>query len=322
MENKKTQVAALSKKYFQFKTIDDLIINFPMKKGISEEIKKKEQEMRASFVDLLKGCLELDPRSRFTAEDARNHPFVTGSPFTGEWKPKIRRKSKQQNFIPKKFYNRQYQQNKYNNNNNNNYNNNNHNNHHNPKNFNVDYNKKSPRFYEMNNEVTYFSNSPRNSNGNNNVNVTDPNSHNNISPNNSPRFNKNKNSKKKFYVSPQIKSPRNQQNQYSPRFNQQNQFSPRFNQQNLRHSNEDVSSYDSRSSSPESELNDDEISPRDFEKLQIGSHHNNNINKSKSIPISYNQPKNYSNYSQQPNSFDYSLSPGFGRNFFLNKFLF
>ena len=395
MENRK-QVAPVSKKYFQFKSLDDLIKNFPMKKNISEETKKKEEEMRESFVDLLKGCLELDPRTRFTAEDARNHPFITGSPFTGQWRPKTRRKSKQNHsFIQKNYFHRPHQPpqpNKFQNNNFNNHINNNHKNNPNlnnnnlGNNLNVDYNKKSPRFYEMSNEVHYFSNSPRNNiinvnsprsnnninnnnsnntnnnninnNNNNNVNnnsprnnnqnnsfINDPNNINisnnnnnnnnnitanntNTSPNSSPRIQNY--SKKKYYKSPQSsqnqKSPRGQNtnnNQYSPRFipNQpNNQYSPRFGQQNqnpsLRHSNEDFNSNDSRSSSPESDYNEDEISPRDFEKLQINSHYHKNINKSSSIPISYNQqPKNFYN-SHQQNSFDYSFSPTYGISYF------
>jgi len=76
-----------SKKYFKFKTLPEIIEKYAMKQGLSPQEIQKEKENRASFADFLRGLLALDPDHRWDAEQARKHPFISGEPFTGSFKP-------------------------------------------------------------------------------------------------------------------------------------------------------------------------------------------------------------------------------------------
>jgi dual specificity protein kinase YAK1 len=50
--------------YFMLKRLDDIVMNFP-----------GEMTAREGFLDLLHGMLEIDPKNRLSAMEARSHPF-------------------------------------------------------------------------------------------------------------------------------------------------------------------------------------------------------------------------------------------------------
>jgi hypothetical protein len=46
---------------------------------------------RLAFIDFLKGLLQLNPLERWSPQQARSHPFVTGEKFTGPFTPPARK---------------------------------------------------------------------------------------------------------------------------------------------------------------------------------------------------------------------------------------
>jgi serine/threonine protein kinase len=74
------------KRYFNFTQIDELIKNYSMK-NVSPDIRQQEEKSRIALVDLLKGLLQWDPNVRWTARQTKQHPFVTGQPFTEPFVP-------------------------------------------------------------------------------------------------------------------------------------------------------------------------------------------------------------------------------------------
>jgi hypothetical protein len=74
------------KRYFNYKKLDELIKYYSYKNIPPEEVKKEEKN-RIAFIDLLYGLLQWDPNLRWTATQAKKHPFVTGEPFTGPYVP-------------------------------------------------------------------------------------------------------------------------------------------------------------------------------------------------------------------------------------------
>lgn len=60
-----------------------MIFRYPFK-GPDKEM---EIERRKCFVNFLYGLLTMDPRKRWTPEQAKEHPFITGNEFTGTFTP-------------------------------------------------------------------------------------------------------------------------------------------------------------------------------------------------------------------------------------------
>ncbi|KAG0553703.1 hypothetical protein KC19_12G032500 [Ceratodon purpureus] len=67
-------------------SLEEIIINQPIKPAGKEEM-EEEMFKRKVFIDFLRGLLEVDPFKRWTAYEASQHPFLTGSPFTGSFSP-------------------------------------------------------------------------------------------------------------------------------------------------------------------------------------------------------------------------------------------
>ena len=44
-----------------------------------------EMNNRASFIDFCQGLLNMNPRERWTPQQARQHPFITGEKWTKPW---------------------------------------------------------------------------------------------------------------------------------------------------------------------------------------------------------------------------------------------
>ncbi|KAF9920553.1 dual specificity protein kinase yak1 [Linnemannia zychae] len=77
-----------SKRYFQATTLPDIINSYPMmKKGMTQSEIEKEMTNRASFINFLQGLLNLNPIERWSPQQAKLHPFITGEPFTGNFIP-------------------------------------------------------------------------------------------------------------------------------------------------------------------------------------------------------------------------------------------
>ncbi|KAK7053446.1 dual specificity protein kinase yak1 [Paramarasmius palmivorus] len=79
------------KQYFKATTLPDIINTAPMPtiKSPSRQAQEMEKEMnnRASFIDFCQGLLDLNPVTRWTPQQARLHPFITGEKFTKPFVP-------------------------------------------------------------------------------------------------------------------------------------------------------------------------------------------------------------------------------------------
>jgi serine/threonine protein kinase len=105
-EQKKTELQG--KKYFHATKLKDLIMDYALpRKGMADEEKERgrckleqlaleasavngirtEKQNRLALIDFLQGVLKLDPIVRWSPQQAKNHPFVTGERFTGPYQP-------------------------------------------------------------------------------------------------------------------------------------------------------------------------------------------------------------------------------------------
>ncbi|KAL1918652.1 uncharacterized protein VTP21DRAFT_2674 [Calcarisporiella thermophila] len=76
-----------SKRYFSATKLHDIIISYPYRKGLSQREVQKEMQNRQAFIDFLEGLLNLDPIQRWSPQQAKLHPFITGERFTGKFTP-------------------------------------------------------------------------------------------------------------------------------------------------------------------------------------------------------------------------------------------
>ncbi|KAI9285208.1 kinase-like domain-containing protein [Umbelopsis sp. AD052] len=85
-EQKKTELAG--KKYFHTTKLKDLIMEYALpRKGMSDQEKDREKQNRLALIDFLQGVLKLDPIVRWSPQQAKNHPFITGERFVGPYQP-------------------------------------------------------------------------------------------------------------------------------------------------------------------------------------------------------------------------------------------
>ncbi|KAG6837514.1 hypothetical protein H0H93_008439 [Arthromyces matolae] len=79
------------KQYFKATTLPDIINTAPMptSKSSSRQAHDVEKELnnRASFIDFCQGLLNLNPVTRWTPQQARLHPFITGEKFVKPFVP-------------------------------------------------------------------------------------------------------------------------------------------------------------------------------------------------------------------------------------------
>ena len=77
-----------SKRYLNGSSLPEIINLYPiMRKGLSQKDIDKEMYNRQSFVDFLQGVLNMNPLERWSPQQARQHPFITGETFTGRYLP-------------------------------------------------------------------------------------------------------------------------------------------------------------------------------------------------------------------------------------------
>ncbi|ORX44554.1 hypothetical protein BCR36DRAFT_359718 [Piromyces finnis] len=83
-----------SKRYFNGDTLDEIINLYPItRKGLSQREIDKEMQNRTVFIDFLHGLLNLNPLERWSPQEARLHPFITGEKYLGPYVPSTRIKS-------------------------------------------------------------------------------------------------------------------------------------------------------------------------------------------------------------------------------------
>ncbi|EGO25259.1 hypothetical protein SERLADRAFT_361038, partial [Serpula lacrymans var. lacrymans S7.9] len=79
------------KQYFKATTLPEIINTAPMPtfKSSSRQGHEMEKELnnRASFIDFCQGLLNLNPIERWSPQQARMHPFITGENFTKPFSP-------------------------------------------------------------------------------------------------------------------------------------------------------------------------------------------------------------------------------------------
>ncbi|KAI9572323.1 kinase-like domain-containing protein [Boletus coccyginus] len=79
------------KQYFKATTLPEIINTAPMPtfKATTRQGHEMEKELnnRASFIDFCQGLLNLNPIERWSPQQARMHPFITGEKFTKPFQP-------------------------------------------------------------------------------------------------------------------------------------------------------------------------------------------------------------------------------------------
>ncbi|CAG8571761.1 13206_t:CDS:2, partial [Ambispora leptoticha] len=87
-----------SKKYFSATTLPEIIQGYPItRKGLSQKDIDKEMQNRLAFIDFVQGLLNLNPIERWSPQQAKLHPFITGEKFTGKFIPPMLLKSTKTN---------------------------------------------------------------------------------------------------------------------------------------------------------------------------------------------------------------------------------
>ncbi|CAG8762364.1 29359_t:CDS:2, partial [Racocetra persica] len=83
-----------SKRYFSATTLPEIIKSYPiMRKGVTQKDIDKEMQNRLAFIDFVQGLLNLNPIERWSPQQAKLHPFITGEKFTGKFTPPMQLKS-------------------------------------------------------------------------------------------------------------------------------------------------------------------------------------------------------------------------------------
>ena len=77
-----------SKNYFNFNSLKDICKIVFRRPRTSYEM-ERELDDRNNLVQLLIGLLKVDPSQRWTADQARMHPFIVGKPFDMGWVPDL-----------------------------------------------------------------------------------------------------------------------------------------------------------------------------------------------------------------------------------------
>jgi serine/threonine protein kinase len=69
------------KKYFKYTTLEENVMRYPYSSSLKGDALAAEKDLRVSFIDFLRGVLNVDHRKRWTPSQALFHPFITGEVF-------------------------------------------------------------------------------------------------------------------------------------------------------------------------------------------------------------------------------------------------
>ncbi len=85
-ENNITQLPPY-REYFKYDKMEDIIMYYEYKAGLSAEELEHERTQRRAFIHMLQQMLRWDPDQRWTPAQLLTHPLITGQPFTGDYTP-------------------------------------------------------------------------------------------------------------------------------------------------------------------------------------------------------------------------------------------
>lgn len=86
---------APSKRYLPGFQLEEIVMKHegskknPASASMSSEKKEEDRKMRIIFIDFLYGMLKLNPLERWSPQQAKQHPFITGKPWNGPYRPAI-----------------------------------------------------------------------------------------------------------------------------------------------------------------------------------------------------------------------------------------
>ncbi|KAI9758861.1 MAG: Translation initiation factor 3 subunit c [Chaenotheca gracillima] len=90
-----------SKKYFQATTLPEIIRSYAMpRKNMKQAEIDREMNNRVAFIDFVRGLLNINPLERWSPQQAKLHPFITQSKYTGPFVPPMNLKSSSINKSP------------------------------------------------------------------------------------------------------------------------------------------------------------------------------------------------------------------------------
>ncbi|CAM6088338.1 unnamed protein product [Calypogeia fissa] len=81
------QKPKVGRRYFPNNKLEDIIVNYPLRKRMTQDEIDEEIHDRVAFVDFLKGVLHFDPAKRWTPGQALHHPFLTGEQLLSPFRP-------------------------------------------------------------------------------------------------------------------------------------------------------------------------------------------------------------------------------------------
>ncbi len=73
-----------NRRYFEFSSLEQLVLRYPTPCPPGDAAARAAREC---FASLLSGLLKADPAERLSPVQAARHPFVTGEPWDGKWRP-------------------------------------------------------------------------------------------------------------------------------------------------------------------------------------------------------------------------------------------
>eukprot|EP00927_Polykrikos_kofoidii_P048873 TRINITY_DN43047_c0_g1_i1.p1 TRINITY_DN43047_c0_g1~~TRINITY_DN43047_c0_g1_i1.p1 ORF type:complete len:904 (-),score=103.90 TRINITY_DN43047_c0_g1_i1:124-2835(-) len=86
-ERDSRQKAPTSKKYFNFKSLEEMIELVPFKPNLSSQQESEERQRRLCLLQFLSGLLNLNPRVRWTPKQASQAPFILGTRYDASFQP-------------------------------------------------------------------------------------------------------------------------------------------------------------------------------------------------------------------------------------------
>eukprot|EP00927_Polykrikos_kofoidii_P048501 TRINITY_DN42777_c0_g1_i1.p1 TRINITY_DN42777_c0_g1~~TRINITY_DN42777_c0_g1_i1.p1 ORF type:complete len:933 (+),score=129.28 TRINITY_DN42777_c0_g1_i1:71-2869(+) len=88
-EKEQRQKAPISKKYFNFKSLEEMIEIVPFKQTLTPQQQTEEGQRRLCLLQFLRGALQLNPAKRWTPKQAALSPFVLGTCYDANFQPPL-----------------------------------------------------------------------------------------------------------------------------------------------------------------------------------------------------------------------------------------